>query len=459
MSGEVPLAPLDRAATLGHLRNEGVDARDLATMLVPDDAIETWAEQVAGNASGAEAKAQAIQEAIRARAAAGAFDRWSFGVPRETPLAPPSRVLTWLGEDDGHHHLYPLEVAALMTSALRAQDVNAMVAEAVRFPGDRTPPDPSGQLGYFVVAVYPGEAGQGDPTYFDPYGGRTTPPDEERVLTDLQAIGAAIGTKALHLLSRESDPERAMESSTHALRLDQRSPTLRAVRGAILIAAGHVDEGVRELQAAKQLRSDAPWRNLLAGVYLAPSPFQDLDAASREVSSALEQYPEFAPGHATLAAIHLSRQETDQAHTELEEAERLDPQYHLLPQLWASYYVTTGDVGRAIEHAREAIARNPGDVQAHLMAARLYRQAERFDLDAARGPRGHGPHALVAAIGDARHHPPAPRTAGARVAGRGAPAGGRGRRGREPGRRGSRLAHAGRPSARRRGRGAEPDGR
>lgn len=377
---EVPLGPLDRAAVVGHLRHEGVDARDLSTMLVPTDAVEQWAERVAGDASGAQAIARAVQEAIRDRAEEGAFEPWSFGIPRESPIAAPDRVLEWLGEDGAHHHLYPIEVAALMTSALRALDVNAMVAEAIRFPGDRSPPDPSGQIGYFVVAVYAGEAGEGEPTYFDPYRGRTTEPEDPRVLTDLQAIGAALGVRSLHLLSRESDPERAMEASSQALRLDERSPSLRAVRGAILLVAGHVDEGVRELQSAKQLRPDAPRRNLLAGIYLAPSPFQDLDAASQEVSSALEEYPEFAPGRATLAAIHLARQETDQARTELREAERIDPELHMLPQLWASYYVATGDVDSAIQHARESIDRNPADVQAHLLAARIYRQAARYDL-------------------------------------------------------------------------------
>jgi hypothetical protein len=52
----------------------------------------------------------------------------------------------------------------------------------------------------------------------------------------------------------------------------------------------------------------------------------------------------------------------------------------VLPQLWASYYVITGDVDRAIAHARDAIAQNPADVQSHLLAARIYRQAARYDL-------------------------------------------------------------------------------
>lgn len=380
VEGEAPLAPLGRSAVLGHLRHEGVDARELQAMLVPDDAVEAWAEQAAGDASGAEARARAVQEAIRARVEAGAFQRWSFGVPRETPIAPPARVLDWLKENGARHHLYPIEVAALMTSALRALDVDAMVAEAIRFAGERTPPDPSGQFGYFVVAVYPGGAGEGEPTYFDPYGGRTTAPEESRVLTDLEAIGGALGLKALHLLSRETEPQRGLEIVDQALRLDARSPNLRAVRGAILVASGQIEQGVREFESAKQLRPDAPRRNLMAAIYLASSPMQDLEAASREIAEALEQYPDFAPGRANLAAIHLSRQETGMARQELTEAERIDPDYHLLPQLWASYYVMTGDTDRAIEHAQASIAKNPADIQAHLLAGRIYRQAGRYEL-------------------------------------------------------------------------------
>ncbi|MEQ9644064.1 MAG: hypothetical protein RLO52_01190 [Sandaracinaceae bacterium] len=373
---EVPLAPLDRSAALGHLRRLGIDARQLNTMLVPSDAVEAWAEAEAGDESGAQAKAAALQEAIRARAEAGSFQRWSFGVPRDTPISPPETVLERIGEEDGHHHLYPLEVASLMASGLRALDVDAMVAEAVRFPGDRTPPDPSGQLGYYVVAVYDGEAGEGEPTVYDPYQGREVAPEELRVLDDTQAIGAALATRALYLLSRESDPERAMEGASQATRLDPRSPSSRAVLGAVLLAGGQGERGLDELVAAKQLRADAPRRNLLAGVHL---QLGELDAASREISAALEEYPDFAPGRATLAAIHLTQQETDLALTELEEAERIDPQLHILDQLWAGYFATIGDLDRAVERAQRAVERNP-DIQTRLMAARVYRQASRYTL-------------------------------------------------------------------------------
>lgn len=376
VGSRVPLQPLDRETVLAHLRREGVDARELNDLLVPSEDVAAWAERTAGSAGDAQGKARAIQRAIRARAAAGAFARWSLGVPRETQIGSDEHTLDWIGEDRARRQLYPLEVAVLMANALRSLDVNAMVAEVIRFPGERSPPDPSGQFGYFVVAVYDGEAGEGDPEYYDPYQGRSTEP-EARVLNDLQAIGDALGHKALHYLSRESDPERAIEASGHALALDERSPALRAVRGAVLVAAGQLPEGLRELEDAKQLRTDAPRRNLLAGVHMAQG---DFDAAQAEISAALEEYPDFAPGRATLAAIHLSRQETDLALHELQEAERADPQLHTLPQLWAGYYATTGDLDRAITYASDSVERNPGDLQARLMAARIYRQAGRYEL-------------------------------------------------------------------------------
>jgi len=375
VSGEPPLTPLDHGAVTGYLRAANVDPRDMGTTLVPSDEVAEWAEEAAGSASGNQGKAAALLEAIRDRSSEGAFERWSMGIPRETAPAASDRVLAMVQEDEAHHHLYPLELAALMAAGLRALDVPAMVAEIIRWEGDRRPPDPSGQLGYYGVAVYDDEAGEGDPTFYDPWGGREDQPSETRVLTDTQAIGALLSTRGLYLLSRESDSERAAEASSMALRLDGSSPSNRAVRGAILIANGQPDDGLDELSAAKQLRTDAPRRNLIASVFLAQ---QDLDAASREVSAALEEYPEFAAGRATLAAIHLSRSENDLARSELEEAQRIDPDLHLLPQLWANYYAATGDIERAVAQAEEAVSRN-GDIQSRLMAARIYRQASRYD--------------------------------------------------------------------------------
>lgn len=373
---EVADAPLEQDILEAHLRREDVDARPLTGFLVPDDALEELGQ--AGSGDSPEEIAQGVYEAIRARAEAGAFSRWSMGVPRETPLQNAAAAWGWLSEDAGHRRIYPLEAAAILAVALRTRGVPAMIAETFAFPGDESPPDPSGHFGYFVVAVYEGEPGEGTPHLFDPWGGHETQPEEDdyEVLNDLQVIGAALSLRAIHMLVRESDAERALSVSQDAVSIYARSPSVRSVRGAILLAAGNAQEALEEFRAAAQIREDAPRRNLIASMYLAQGETSD---ASREVSAALEEMPDYAAAHGTLAAIHLSSAEPDEALDELREAQRLDPDLHILPGLWASYYASTGDLDRAVEYARSAIAANPGDLQSRLMAARIYRQAARYD--------------------------------------------------------------------------------
>ncbi|MEM9187682.1 MAG: hypothetical protein AAGF12_00800, partial [Myxococcota bacterium] len=120
----------------------------------------------------------------------------------------------------------------------------------------------------------------------------------------------------------------------------------------------------------------APRRNNVAGIFLMQG---DLEAASREVTAALEVHPDFAGGHATLAALHLSRDEKEDAHRELRLAEDLDAELPNLPMLWANYYMATHEMDRAIDKAGEAIERRPHDWQTRLGAARLYRVAGRYD--------------------------------------------------------------------------------
>lgn len=373
---EVADAPLDQEILEAHLRRHHVDARPLTRFLVADDGLEALGTSAHG--SGSQALAQSVYESIRARAAAGAMSTWSMGVPRETPIENASAAWSWLEEDGTHRRLYPLEVAAVMASALRTRGVNAMIAEAFAFPGDHAPPDASGHFGYFVVAVYDGEAGEGDPHYYDPFGGHDEAPEEDDVvvLNDLQVMGAALSLRAIHMLVRESDAERALSVSEDAIGLYPRSPTIRSVRGAILLAAGNAPEALQEFRAAADIREDAPRRNLLASMYLAQG---ETDDANREVSAALEEAPDFAAAHGTLAAIHLSSAEPDEALHELQTAERLDPDLHLLPALWANYYAGTGELDRAVEYARRAVDASAGDPQTRLMAARIYRMASRYD--------------------------------------------------------------------------------
>lgn len=375
---EVALAPLEPSELAGHLRRLDVSPPDdLDKLFEPDEALEQMSERATSGKSTPEEKARAVVRAIRARATKHGYVPWSLTTPRDS--APMVATETWaqMKRDGARANLYPLEVAAVATVALRLAGVDAMVTEIYSFPGDRSPPDPSGYFGYYGVAVYPESAGEGTPKIFDPYGGRETEPEraDYRILNDVQAVGAAVNLSAMHRLVRDAEPERAFEISGDALELDPRSPNARGVRGTILIASGGRQEAVREFQAAAELRADAPRKNNLAGVLLVTD---DIDGAARALGEALEVAPDFAAAHSTMAAVHLSRQENAEAQRELELAERLDPDLANLPMLWANYYMAEGDLDQALQHAREGVSRRPEDVQGHLLLATLYRQAGRY---------------------------------------------------------------------------------
>jgi Tfp pilus assembly protein PilF len=377
VEGDAPLRPLAASELAGYVRKARADARDHLGLLTSDDALESFAEAAVRGKDGPVAKAQGVVAALRARAAKKAFAPWSLTEPRDTPPRIAAKAFELMARDDARAKLYPLEVAAIAVAALRAEGVDAMLAEAFSFPGDKAPPDPSGHLGYFVVAVYPGAPGEGTPTLLDPWLGRSTAPaeNEYRVLTDVEAVGAAVNTRAIHRLVREGDAQRAFSDSTNALRLAPRSAAVHGARGAILIASGGVEEGVREFEAAVEVRPDAPRRNNLAGIFLVKG---DAERALREVSAALQASPDFAGAHGTLAALHMQSGETEAALRELETAKRLDPDLHTLPMLFANYHLSEGEIDAAITYAEQAVARRPEDVQAQLMLARIYKQANRY---------------------------------------------------------------------------------
>jgi predicted Zn-dependent protease len=377
VTGDAPLRPLESSELDGYLRAESVGASRLAELLVASDDLAAFARAATSDHDGPQDRAAAMQEAMRERASESRFVRWSMGIPRETPPAPAGVAFEWLGEEDARARLYPLEAAAIAVAGLRSADVEAMVVEIYKFPGDESPPDPAGHFGYYGVAVYDGEVGEGDPTIYDPWGGHDVAPEEDdyRVMTDVEAVGAALSIQAIQLMVRESDPERALSISGDAISACPSSPAVRSVRGAILLTAGNPTEALAELEAAEQLRSDGPRHNMLAGIYLAQGENED---ALREVNAALEEFPDYAAAHATLAALHMADASPDEALTEMRTAERLDPELHVLPGLWASYYASTGDLDRAVEYAARSVEVNP-DMQSRLMAARIYRMAARYD--------------------------------------------------------------------------------
>jgi tetratricopeptide (TPR) repeat protein len=143
----------------------------------------------------------------------------------------------------------------------------------------------------------------------------------------------------------------------------------------VLLSNGATELGQSELEAAAQMRPDAPRRNNLAMVYLA---LGDGERAAREVAQLLEQQPDFALGHATLAEIHISRGERDLARAELDKTRELDPGLPSLPLTLAQFYAASGQNEQAIEQAQRAVRARPIDPQARIVLARIYRQAGRY---------------------------------------------------------------------------------
>jgi tetratricopeptide (TPR) repeat protein len=374
---EVPLRPLDRLELEGHVRRVGADVPDDQLALFDaDDALETLGERAEGGSP--VERAEGVVEAIRARASKRGFVTWPTSTPRDTAIKTAARAWDAMQENGAAARLYSLEVTLVAVAALRSADVDAMVAEVYAFPNDRSPPDPSGHLGYYALAIYPNAPGEGTPAILDPHGGRGTEPEEDdfRVLDDLAVLGAFLNHRAMHALVHEGEGDQAFDLSESALKLDRRSPSIRSARGAILLASGGEQQGLEELEAAAQLRRDAPRLNNLAGLALAQ---QDYETATRQVAQALEQHPDFAGGHATRAALHLAEGETDLGRRELETAQGLDAELPILPMLWANYYLATHETERAAESAAEAIERQPHSWHARLQAAAVFRAAARYD--------------------------------------------------------------------------------
>lgn len=370
------IGPLSSGALHETLTQAQVDAGELESLLASDPSIAKFAENAAGSASSAVDKADGVMRAVRARASALSFVPWSLGEPRSTVVTSAKQTLAVLAKDKGRAQLYPLELVALATAALRAVDVPALVAELVAVDGERAPLDPSGYLGYFVVAVYPSEAGVGTPRLFDVYGGRALAPGaKHNVLDDPSAIGAALSLRALHEVSYLADPKSALTSSSHAIQLAGKLPSVRTVRGMVVLAGRQVEQGLQEFAAASQLRSDAPRLHNLASAALMTG---DIERATKELSAALERAPDFAAAHATLGSLALVRGELDVARAELGKAEQLAPDLSLVQWALAELQLRAGDRDQALATARRAVAARPS-FDARLRMGVLLRQAARFD--------------------------------------------------------------------------------
>lgn len=351
-----------------------VDSDVLSSLLTADAAIEAFATAAAGGKPEGLPRAEAIVAAIRARASATAFVPWSRVDPRPRPPMDAAGAYAELAKDGGRAKLYPLEVAAVAVAAMRHVGVEARVTEVFWFEGDRSPPDPSGRLGYFGVAVGADPA----PRVLDPYTGREAKVSagDHTVLSDAQAVGVAIALRAMQHANPGGDLKSALRDSEQALELLPRSASARGVHGLVLLINGAGEQGMAEFEAAHQLRDDAP-RNLNLG--FAQMAKGDLSGASTRIARALELAPDYAAAHMNLARLHLSQANREQAREALEHAQRLDPDLPALLLVWATYHMSAGEWTEAMVRAKAALETQPDNPEAHIAVARIYRELGDYD--------------------------------------------------------------------------------
>lgn len=365
----------ERAAA-AEVRALGVEAGELSQLLLADEQVTRFAEQAAGSAGSSQEKAKAIVAAFTARAQKQAFVRGSLAEPRGTAPMTAEQTAEALRKDGAHLELYPLEAAALAVAALRALDVPASLVEVYRYEGARAPLDPSGRFGYHAVALTKPDGAT--PELFDPFGGRSVAPKpgDYAVLTDAQALAAALSLRALHRLSNLGEPTPALADVDAAVKLAPASPSVRSARGAVMIASGGAEAGARELEAAAQLRSDAARHNNLAVLALAQG---DAERAQKEVALALAEAPDFALAQLTLASVHMARLERDLARAALEKAQALEPNLAAVALAWAELHASNGELPEALAKAELGVRLRPKNPETHLVLGRVYRQAGRYD--------------------------------------------------------------------------------
>jgi tetratricopeptide (TPR) repeat protein len=367
-------APLSQRVVQRQLEQRGVNADALVHLLDADAAVEALSKRATAGASNPADKARALVKALRARAQAQAFVAWSLTDPREGAVHVAAEAAKAIEKDGARTQLYPLEVASLAVSALRSADVPAMLVEVFAWPGERVPLDASGRFGYFAIGLHEGNAWR----VFDAYGGRAEQAacTECTQLGDLEAIGAALSLRATQRLANNEDPARALRDADAAIKLLPGSASVRGARGAVLLANGANEAGQSELEAAAQMRGDGPRKNNVAMLAMA---LGDGERAAREIAQVLEQQPDFALAHLTLAQVQLATGERDQARAEIDKAESLDPRMPLIALTRAQYFAMANQNEQAVAEAQRAVAARPNDPQVHLLLARIQRQAGHYE--------------------------------------------------------------------------------
>ena len=362
-----PLRPLGASELAAYLERDQIRAGTYASIFALPASVDAWAGEPA-------ALAQQLH---------GESSRWSLerALPREVLSA--DQTLATIQAHEERVELYPLELATAMTALLRAQGVDAMVAEVWAFGADQAPADPSGMLGYFVTAVLEPESGKAS-AYYDPWGGRgQVSPSAVRLLRDTEVIGAALGTEAMRVFARSGDGVAALPMVETALELDPLSPSLRVVHATVLVESGGLPQALEELEAATELRPDGPRQLSMARLSLAQAGMlaangepeaadTELAEANRLVTAVIEQSPRYGRAHLTLATIHLGLSDLERARIELETAEQLSPDSPVLWAVWAQYHLAVGDLDVAGANMNRALALDSENWQLRVQAAGLF---------------------------------------------------------------------------------------
>jgi Tfp pilus assembly protein PilF len=362
-----PLRPLSNQELAAYLDRDEIEAGDYRSMFALPANVDGFPDDIDGAVS-----------AFRGRTSSWSLEQ---SLPREVATA--DATLAMLRDDGTRERVYPLEAATALSSLLRQRGVVAMVADAGEFAGERTPADPSGMLGYYVVALY--EDGGDEPSrYVDPWGGRADPtPDPVRVLRDTEVVGAALGIEATRSFSSSGDAKTALPMVEAALALDRVSPTLRVTHAVILAESGGLPQALQELDAALQLRPDGPRKLTQVQLTIAQGAMMQASGEPEGAGAAfaeanglltgiLEEWPRYGRAHLTMATMYLGGGELDRARVELETVQALGVESPMLSAVWAQYHVAKGEPTEAAARITRAIALDPDNWQLRAQAAGVF---------------------------------------------------------------------------------------
>ncbi len=366
-----PLRPLTAKELAAYLDRDEIRVGPYGALMMLSGDAEGWPD----GAAEISAKMQA------------ASSRWSLERPLPREVLGADETLARIDAGQGRVDLYPLELATAMTALLRSRGAKAMVAEAWELERRGTPADPSGMLGYFVVAVYDSASVNEPSAFLDPWGGGEVDPASVRVLRDTEVLAAALGTEAVRIFARSGDGTKALPMIETALLLDPVSPSLRGVNATILLESGGVDQAVKEFEAAAQLRPDGPRQLNTVQLHLAQASILEMngqrDAAeaefnrgSRIVGEVIERWPRYARAHVLLASVYLGNDEPERAKLELDAAEALSPDAPLLWSIWAQYHLSANDPIAAAANMKRAVSLDPDNWQLRLQAAQVLQGAD-----------------------------------------------------------------------------------